>query len=91
VRRTLSSLLVAVLALALLAPPALAGKLDGGEGVYGLTDDKVVTYAGFILVAAFPLLIAVLSAIQWRLDKRKDARKAAAKARAGRGEWSGGW
>lgn len=67
--------------LVLLAPVAIAAE-DHGEGLYGETSDKVVTNAGFILIAFFPLFILVMSLIQWRLDKRKDARKAAAKARA---------
>ena len=64
---------------------------DGGEGWYGLTNDKIVTNAGFILIAAFPLLIFLLSMLQHTLDKRKERRKKAAKARAGSPEWSGGW
>jgi hypothetical protein len=71
------------------AAPALAH--DGGEGWYGLTNDKVVTNAGFILIAAFPLLIFLLSMLQHTLDKRKERRKKAAKARARSPEWSGGW
>ena len=61
---------------------------DGGEGWWGETDDKVVTNAGFILIAFFPLFIFTMSMIQWRLEKRKDARKAAAKARTARKGWS---
>jgi len=94
-RRLLATLLTTGLLLLLLAPAALAtalsGGLSGGQGTYGEADDKVVTNAGFIVIAFFPLLILVLSLIQWRLDKRKDARKAAAKRRAGAAEWSGGW
>jgi len=67
--------------LALLAPLAFAAE-DHGEGLYGETNDKVVTNAGFILIAFFPFFILVMSLIQWRLDKRKEARKAAAKLRA---------
>ncbi|MFL5834951.1 MAG: hypothetical protein ACJ76K_00015 [Solirubrobacteraceae bacterium] len=78
------------ISLALLAPMALAAE-DHGQGLYGETDDKVVTDAGFILIAAFPLLVLTLSLIQWRLDKRKDARKRAEKARKARAEWRGGW
>ena len=78
------------ISLAFLAPMALAAE-DHGQGLYGETDDKVVTDAGFILIAAFPLLILTLSLIQWRLDKRKDARKRAEKAREARAEWRGGW
>ena len=83
--------LLTVTVFALSAPLAFAGDHDGGEGLYGPANDKVVTNTGFILVAAFPLLIATLSLIQWRLDKRKDARKAAAKARATRADLRGGW
>ena len=89
-RRALASLLSLAVLLVLMAPPALAD-VDNGEGLYGETNDKVVTYAGFILVAAFPLLIATLSFLQGRLDRRKAARRAAAKARASRAEWRGGW
>jgi hypothetical protein len=78
------------LSFALLAPVALAVE-DHGEGLYGETDDKVVTNAGFILIVAFPLLILFLSLLQWKLDKRKDARKKAAKLRKARAEWRGGW
>jgi len=88
-RRALHTLLLTALLLALTAPMALAH--DGGEGLYGETNDKVVTNAGFIIIAAFPFIIFVLSMIQWRLDKRKDARKAAAKARKARADVRGGW
>jgi hypothetical protein len=79
-----------LVALALAAPAALAN--DNGEGLYGPADDKVVTNAGFILIIFFPLFIALMSAIQWRLDKRKERRKKAHKALA-RDEqaWRGGW
>jgi hypothetical protein len=87
----------AILTIAILlmtAAPALAeyeAGHDAGEGWYGITNDKVVTNAGFILIAAFPLLIFLLSMLQMTLDKRKERRKKAAKARAGAPEWSGGW
>ena len=88
-RRALHTLLLTALLFALTAPVALAH--DGGEGLYGETNDKVVTNAGFIIIAAFPALIAVLSAIMWVLDRRKDARKRAAKARRARADLRGGW
>jgi hypothetical protein len=78
-----------IVAFALLAPVALAH--DGGEGTYGETSDKVVTNAGFMVIAFFPLFILAMSLLQWRLEKRKDARKAAAKRRASAAEWRGGW
>jgi hypothetical protein len=67
---------------------AAAGE-DQGEGLWGETNDKVVTNAGFILIAFFPVFVFVASMIQWRLDVRKERRKAAAKARAKRDR--GGW
>jgi hypothetical protein len=71
------------------APLALAH--DGGEGLWGETNDKVVTEAGFVIIAAFPLLIMIISLVQSRLEKRKDARLAAARARKSRADQRGGW
>jgi len=87
VRRFAFTLLAAALALAVLAPAALAN--DHGEGWWGETNDKVVTNAGFILIAFFPLFALVMSVIQWRLERRKDLRKAALKGRPARRR--GGW
>jgi hypothetical protein len=78
-----------VAALLLSAPAALAH--DGGQGWWGVTNDKVITNAGFIIIAAFPLLVTLLSLLQWRLDKRKERRKAAEKARRARADLRGGW
>jgi len=75
----------------LLAAPMALAQGDGGEGLWGETNDKVVTNAGFILIAAFPLLVFTLSMIQRSLDKRKDRRKAAEKARKARADMRGGW
>ena len=82
-RRAAATLATALLGLALAAPAALA-KSDHGEGLWGETDDKIVTNAGFIIIAAFPLLILILSLLQRALDKRKEAHKAAMKRRAAR-------
>jgi hypothetical protein len=91
-RRALHTLLLTGLLLALTAPVAMAAEgHDGGEGLYGETSDKVVTNAGFIIIAAFPALVALLSLLMWHLDKRKDARKKAAKARRARADLRGGW
>ena len=87
--RAVRTSLLALALLALAAPDALAH--DGGEGLWGETNDKVITNAGFILIAFFPLFVFVMSMIMWRLDKRKDARKRAAKARAARADVRGGW
>ena len=88
-RRTLHLFALTALLFALSAPAALAH--DGGEGWWGETDDKVVTNAGFIIIAAFPLIIFLLRMLMWVLDKRKDRRKKAAKARTARADARGGW
>jgi uncharacterized BrkB/YihY/UPF0761 family membrane protein len=69
--------LLAVLGLALLAlalGPAAAMAADG-VGLYGRTDDKVVTFFAFGLMAFFTILVIVLSLIQIRLENRKERRK----------------
>jgi hypothetical protein len=90
-RRALHTALLTAFAFALGAPLALAEGHDGGEGLWGETDDKVVTNAGYILIVFFAFWVSAMSFIQWRLDKRKDARKAAEKARRARTDQRGGW
>jgi hypothetical protein len=75
----------------LLALPAIALAHDGGQGWYGETNDKVITEAGFVIIAAFPLAITIISLVQHRLEKRKTARLAAARARRARADQRGGW
>jgi hypothetical protein len=87
VRAALLSLSVLLLS----AAPAFAQASDQGQGTWGPASDKVVTDAGFILIAGFPLLILILSLIQNALDKRKYRRLAAAKARRARADERGGW
>ena len=87
--RALKTSVLTLALLAISAPVALAH--DGGEGWWGETNDKVITNAGFILIAFFPLFILVMSLLQWKLEKRKDARKRAAKARVARADVRGGW
>jgi hypothetical protein len=78
--------------LALSAPLALAAEgHDGGEGTWGPADDKVVTNAGFLIIAGFPVLIAVLSILYYITDHRRVARLEAAKARKARADQRGGW
>ncbi len=90
VRRLLLTLSTFALTFLLLAPAAMA-KNNGGQGLYGETNDRVVTNAGFLVIAFFPLFILAMSLLQWRLEKRKYARADAAKRRAGSAEWRGGW
>jgi hypothetical protein len=65
------ALLLTAVAVALLAsaPAALAAD---GVGLWGRTDDKVVTYASFVVMAFFAILVVVLSIIQIRLESRKE-------------------
>jgi hypothetical protein len=56
-----------------LTPLAMAAD---GEGLYGRTDDKVVTFAGFIVIAFFTILVIVGSIIQHRLESRKERARA---------------
>jgi uncharacterized membrane protein YbhN (UPF0104 family) len=61
--------LVCVLAL---APSAMAAD---GVGLWGRTDDKVITFFAFGVMAFFTILVIVLSLVQNRLDNRKERRK----------------
>ena len=66
----LAALLACSLALLLaLAPAAIAAD---GVGLWGRTDDRVVTYWGFAIIAFFAILVIVLSIIQIRLESRKE-------------------
>ena len=85
-RRAPATLVFALTTLLVAAAPVLAH--DGGEGLIGETNDKLVTNAGFILIIFFPLFIFVMSVLQWQLEKRKYRRKAAARAAA---DGEGGW
>jgi putative copper export protein len=68
IRLLVASLATLALSLAL-AAPAMAGK--GGEGLYGKTDDKVITNFGFGLMIFFVLLVTVLTIAQSALERRK--------------------
>jgi len=67
--RSLTTLLATTALWALLAGPALAAK--GGEGLYGKTNDKVITNFGFGLMVFFVVLVVGLSVAQSLLEKRK--------------------
>jgi hypothetical protein len=89
VRRVTPLFLLALTIVLVAAPAALAH--DGGEGTYGVANDKVVTNAGFILIAFFPLFVFVMSMLQMALDRRKERRKAVHKALAREDRVRGGW
>ena len=63
--------LVAVVGPLVIAPVAMAAD---GVGIYGRTDDKVVTFFAFGAIAFFAILVTVLSLIQIRLENRKERR-----------------
>jgi membrane protease YdiL (CAAX protease family) len=83
--------LVSTTVLLLAVAPAALAKAYGGEGWYGETSDKTITYAMYIVIIFFPLVIVVLSVLQWRLEKRKHSRLVAARRRAANVDWEGGW
>jgi hypothetical protein len=65
---------LAISGLALLIAPAAALAGEGGEGLYGKTDDKVITNFGFGLMAFFVLLVITLSVLQYLLERRKSGK-----------------
>jgi putative copper export protein len=69
VQRTVALAALALLSLFALAPVATAAD---GEGLYGRTDDKVITFFSFGVIAFFAILVIVLSIIQHRLESRKE-------------------
>ena len=63
--------LIALASLLVFAPAAMAAD---GVGIYGRTDDKVVTFFAFGVIAFFAIFVTVLSLIQIRLENRKERR-----------------
>ncbi len=91
-RRRRQMLIACSVLLALLALAPAAGAITySGEGLYGETNDVVITNAMFAVIAFFPIIIVIFSLIQAYLDRRKHARLDAAKARARSADWQGGW
>jgi putative copper export protein len=71
-RHALAALSIAAIALAALAPEVMAAD---GHGLYGRTNDKVITFASFGVIAFFAILVTVLSLLQMRFDNRKERRR----------------
>jgi hypothetical protein len=67
--RTVILIGLALASLLALAPVAMGAD---GEGLYGRTDDKVITFFSFGVIAFFAILVIVLSIVQHRLEGRKE-------------------
>ena len=74
-RTALRTILLALAITMAMTATAFAG--DNGQGWYGEIDDKIVTFFGLGLVLLFPIVAAIGSYIQGRLQRRTDERKAA--------------
>jgi hypothetical protein len=59
-----------------LIPAATAFAGDNGEGLYGETDDKIVTFFSLGVVVFFTVFVILASWLQAVLDRRKEQRKA---------------
>ena len=59
-----------------LVPAATAFAGDNGEGLYGETDDVVVTFVCLGVVIFFVVFVILASWLQAVLDRRKEQRKA---------------
>jgi hypothetical protein len=68
-KRVSTAALVALGGLLVLAPGAMAAD---GVGLWGRTDDRVITFWAFAVIAFFAILVIVLSLIQIRLEGRKE-------------------
>lgn len=75
-RRTLAriagySCLIAIVLV--VAAPAAFGAT--GVGLAGRTNDQIITFFCFGVIAFFPILVITLSLIQGHLEKRKEQRR----------------
>jgi len=68
-QRILLSMAVSVMTLLVASPIAMAAD---GEGLYGRTNDKVITFFCFGVIIFFALFVVVMSILQNRLETRKD-------------------
>jgi hypothetical protein len=71
--RSLRLSIFTLLVLPAMASPAMAAD---GVGLWGRTDDKVVTYFAFGVLVFFTFLVVGLSLLQIRLEGRKDRERA---------------
>ena len=68
-KRILLSLAASATMLLLTSPVAMAAD---GEGLYGRTDDKVITFFCFGVIIFFTLFVIFASILQNRLETRKE-------------------
>jgi hypothetical protein len=73
IRALAISLTVAAISLTLTAS---AFASDNGQGLYGETDDRVVTFFSLGVVIFFAVFVVLASALQAALERRKEQRKA---------------
>jgi hypothetical protein len=59
-----------------LIPAATAFAGDNGEGLYGETDDKIITFFSLGVAVFFTVFVILASWLQAVLDRRKQERKA---------------
>jgi hypothetical protein len=68
-KRLLLSLAVSATTLLVASPVAMAAD---GEGLYGRTNDKVITFFCFGVIIFFALFVILMSVAQHRLETRKE-------------------
>ena len=59
-----------------LVPATTAFAGDNGEGLWGETDDKIITFFSLGVVVFFAVFVILASWLQAVLDRRKQERKA---------------
>ena len=59
-----------------LVPAASAYAGDNGEGLWGETDDRIITFFSLGLVIFFTVFVILASWLQGALERRKQQRKA---------------
>jgi hypothetical protein len=67
---------LALLTTALLLVAASPAMAADGVGLWGRTDDKVITFFALGVVVFFPVLVTALSLLQIRLEGRKERERA---------------
>ncbi len=71
--RSIRLALLTTVAFLLAVSPAMAAD---GVGLWGRTDDKVITFSALGVLVFFTLLVVGLSLLQIRLEGRKDRERA---------------